>query len=103
MALLGSVYQLSVDGTAQYVDDWHHCQRRLKEAVEGLLVLPLIPIPLEGVKDKETVRSLLEFFLWFEDLPDVEAKLMADTREDFKNSFLGRLRGGRAGVMTGRV
>jgi hypothetical protein len=67
------------------------------------LVLPLIPIPLEGVKDKETVRSLMEFFLWFEDLPDVEAKLMADTREDFKNSFLGRLRGGRAGVMTGRV
>ncbi len=91
VVLLGSVYQLSVDGTAQYVDDWHHCQRRLKEAVEGLLVLPLIPIPLEGVKDKETVRSLLEFFLWFEDLPDVEAKLMADTREDLKKSFLGRL------------
>jgi len=91
VVLLGSVYQLSVDGTAQYVDDWHHCQRRLKEAVEGLLVLPLIPIPLEGVKDKETVRSLLEFFLWFEDLPDVEAKLMADTREDLKKSFLGRI------------
>ncbi len=80
-----------MDGTAQYVDDWHHFQHRLKEAVEGLLVLPLIPIPLEGVKEKETVRSLLEFFLWFEDLPDVEAKLMAETRNDFKKSFLGRI------------
>jgi hypothetical protein len=61
VVLLGSVFQLSVDGTGQYVEDWHHCQRRLKEAVEGLMVLPLIPVPMEGVKDKETVRSLLEF------------------------------------------
>jgi hypothetical protein len=91
VVVLGSVFQLSVDGTAQYVDDWHHCQRRLKEAVEGILVLPLIPILLEGVKEKETVRSLLEFFLWFEDLPDVEAKLMADTREEYNTSFLGRI------------
>ncbi len=91
VVLLSSVYQLSVDGTAQYVDNWHYCQHRLKEAVEGLLVLPLIPIPLEGVKEKETVRSLLKFFLWFKDLPDVEAKLMADTREEFKKSFLGRI------------
>jgi hypothetical protein len=59
--------------------------------VEGILVLPLIPIPLEGVKEKETVRSLLEFFLWFEDLPDVEARLMAATREEYKKSFLGRI------------
>jgi hypothetical protein len=94
VVLLGSVFQLSVDGTAQYVDDWHHCQRRLKEAVEGILVLPLIPIPLDGVKEKETVRSLLEFFLWFEDLPDVEAKLMAETRDAYKKSFLGRISDG---------
>jgi hypothetical protein len=89
--LLGSVFQLSVDGTAQYVDDWHHCQRRLKEAVDGIMVLPLIPVPLEGIKDKETVRSLLEFFLWFEDLPDAEARLMADTRDEYKRTFLGRI------------
>jgi hypothetical protein len=92
--LLGSLFQLSVDGTAQYVEDWHHCQRRLKEAVEGIMVLPLIPVPLEGVNDKETVRSLLEFFLWFEDLPDAEARLMASTREDYKRTFLGRIGAG---------
>jgi len=92
--LLGSLFQLSVDGTAQYVEDWHHCQRRLKEAVEGIMVLPLIPVPLEGVKDKETVRSLLEFFLWFEDLPDAEASLMANTREEYKRTFLGRIGAG---------
>jgi hypothetical protein len=92
--LLGSVFQLSVDGTAQYVEDWHHCQRRLKEAVEGIMVLPLIPVPLEGVKDKETVRSLLEFFLWFEDLPDAEARLMENTRDEYKKTFLGRIGAG---------
>ncbi len=103
VVLMGSVFQLSVDGTAQYVDDWHHCHRRLKEAVEGLMVLPLIPVPLEGAKDKEMVRSLLEFFLWFEDLPDAEAGLMADTRDEYKKTFLGRIGTGRDGVTTVRA
>jgi hypothetical protein len=89
--LLGSLYQLSLDGTAQYAEDWHWCRRNLLEEVGEVLVLPLLPMPLEGMEDSDTVRSLLEFLLWFEELPDIEARLLADTRAHYKALYLGRI------------
>ncbi len=56
-----------------------------------MLVLPLLPMPLEGMEDSETVRSLLEFLLWFEELPDIETRLLADTRAHYKALYLGRI------------
>jgi hypothetical protein len=89
--LLGSLYQLALDGTAQYAEDWHWCRRNLLEEVGEVIVLPLLPMPLEGLEDSETVRSLLEFLLWFEELPDIEARLLAETRAHYKNLYLGRI------------
>jgi hypothetical protein len=89
--LLGSLYQLSLDGTAQYAEDCHWCRRNMLDEVGEVLVLPLLPMPLEGMEDSETVRSLLEFLLWFEELPDIEARLLADTRAHFKVLYLGRI------------
>jgi hypothetical protein len=89
--LLGSLYQLSLDGTAQYAEDWHWCRRNMLEEVGEVLVLPLLPMPLEGLEDSDTVRSLLEFLLWFEELPDIEARLLADTRAHYKALYLGRI------------
>jgi hypothetical protein len=69
VVLLGSLYQLSFDGTAQYAEDWHWCRRTLMDEVGEVLVLPvlpLLPMPLEGMEDSETVRSLLEFLMWFD-------------------------------------
>jgi hypothetical protein len=48
-------------------------------------------MPLEGLEDSDTVRSLLEFLLWFEELPDIEARLLADTRAHYKALYLGRI------------
>ncbi len=92
--LLGSLYQLSLDGTAQYAEDWHWCRRNMLEEVGEVLVLPLLPMPLEGMEDSDTVRSRLEFLLWFEELPDIEARLLADTRAQYKALYLGRIGGG---------
>ena len=57
--LLGSLYQLSLDGTAQYAEDWHWCRRNILEEVGEVLVLPLLPMPLEGMEDSNTRRSEL--------------------------------------------
>jgi hypothetical protein len=89
--LLGSIYQLSFDGTAQYAEDWPWCRRNLLDEVGEVLVLPLLPMPLEGMEDSEMVRSLLEFLMWFEELPDIEARLLADTRAQYKKLYLGRI------------
>jgi hypothetical protein len=91
VVLLGSLYQLSFDGTAQYAEDWHWCRRTLIDEVGEVLVLPLLPMPLEGLEDSETVRSLLEFLMWFDELPDIEARLLADTRAHYKKLYLGRI------------
>ncbi len=62
-------------------------QSSMGEAGE-LLELPLIPMPLEGM---ETVRSLsIEFLLWFEELPDIEARLLADKRSHYKETLPGK-------------
>jgi hypothetical protein len=91
VVLLGSLYQLSFDGTAQYAEDWHWCRRTLLDEAGEVLVLPLLPMPLEGMEDSETVRSLLEFLMWFDELPDIEARLLANTREHYKKLYLGRI------------
>ena len=89
--LLGSLFQLALDGTAQYIEDWHHCQRWLKAELGNVVILPLIPIPMADIVDRATIRSLIEFFEWFQDLPDIESRLLADTRERFKAQYLGRI------------
>ncbi len=63
----------------------------VQEEVGEVLVLPLLPMPLEGLEDGDTVRSLLEFLLWFEELPDIEARLLADTRAHYKALYLARI------------
>ncbi len=101
--LLGSLYQLALDGTEQYAEDWHWCRRNLLEEVGEVIVLPLLPMPLEGLEDSETVRSLLEFLLWFEELPGIEARLLAETRAHYKNLTWDGLVRGLDGVTGGRA
>jgi hypothetical protein len=101
--LLGSLYQLSLDGTAQYAEDWHWCRRNTLDEVGGVLVLPLLPMPVEGMEDSETIRSMLEFLLWFEELPDIEARLLADTRPTTRPCTWGELVTGLDGVTRGKA
>jgi hypothetical protein len=59
------------------------------------MVLPLIPMPMEEVTDKATIRSLIEFFSWFDCLPEAEVKLLSETRKQFVSQLLGRMGTGR--------
>lgn len=90
LILLGSLTQLERDGTGRYAEEWHRCRKWLKEDMGDIMVLPLIPMPMENVTDAATVRSLIEFLSWFEGLPDNEVKLLSDTRKHFFSLYLGR-------------
>jgi hypothetical protein len=61
---LGSLFQLSLDGTAQYPDATG------RKGEQG-----------------DCPFSLLEFLLWFEELPDIEARLLDDTRSYYKKHY----------------
>jgi len=89
--LLGSITHLERDGTAQYAEDWHSCRRWLRNDLGDVTVLPLIPMPMEEVAEKETIRSLLEFFNWFGSLPDSEVKLLEETRANFLKMYVERI------------
>jgi hypothetical protein len=91
VVLLGSLTQLERDGTAQYIEDWHACRQWIKDDLGDLMVLPLIPIPTTAVSDRATVRSLLEFFAWFEDMPEAESKLLSETRDHYVKLYMARI------------
>jgi hypothetical protein len=91
VVLLGSLTQLEKDGTAQYIEDWHRCRQWIKDDLGELMVLPLIPIPVAAITDRATIRSMLEFFAWFEDMPEAESKLLCETREHFEKLYMARI------------
>jgi len=90
VVLLGSLTQLEKDGTAQYIEDWHGCRKWIKDDLGELMVLPLIPIPVTAITDRATIRSLLEFFAWFDDMPEAESKLLCETREHYVKLYMAR-------------
>jgi hypothetical protein len=90
VVLLGSLSQLAKDGTGMYAEEWHRCRKWLMTDLGEIMVLPLIPLPMEDVTDEATMRSLLEFFSWFNKMPDVEAKLLAETRQHYINLYMAR-------------
>jgi hypothetical protein len=93
--LLGSLSQLARYGTGWYAEDWHKCRKWLKDDLGDVMVLPLVPMPMELVEDESTVRSLLEFLSWFSCLPDVEARLLSETRKHFLDLYLPRIGTGK--------
>jgi hypothetical protein len=67
-------------GTEHYLTDWVHSRWWLKERLgNGVLVLPLVPVLLEGTSDKCTIRALVESLNWFSALSATEAVLMRDS------------------------
>jgi hypothetical protein len=66
VVLLESLTHLERDGTGKYAEEWKRCRNWIQTD------LPLIHMPMENITDRATLRSLLEFFSWFEDLPETE-------------------------------
>jgi hypothetical protein len=46
---------------------------------------------MEDVTDEATLRSLLEFFSWFDKMPEAEAMLLAESRKHFMDLYMPRL------------
>jgi hypothetical protein len=95
VVLLGSLTHLERDGTSKYAVEWKRCRNWIQEDLGGVMVLPLIPMPMEEISDRGTIRSLLEFLAWFEDLPETEVRLLSETRKCYAEKFLGRNGTGR--------
>jgi len=93
--LLGSLTHLERDGTSKYAEEWKRCRNWIQEDLGGVMVLPLIPLPMEDINDRGTIRSLLEFLSWFEDLPETEVRLLSETRKSYVERFLARNGTGR--------
>ena len=72
--ILGSVSHLSNSGTQQYITDWVRSRWWLKNRFGNTcMVLPLVPVMVQGIHGKSIVRSLLESLHWFTSLKDTEA------------------------------
>jgi hypothetical protein len=82
--MLGSVMHMAQSGTEHYLTDWVRSRWWIKERFgEDKIVLPLAPILVEGLKDRSTVRTLVESLTWFTTLSATEAVLMKDTLADY--------------------
>jgi hypothetical protein len=95
VVLLGSLTHLERDGTAKYAEEWKQCRNWIQSDLGGIMVLPLIPMPMEDISDRATIRSLIEFLSWFDCLPEAEVKLLSDTRKQFVSRLLARTGTGR--------
>ena len=82
--ILGSVSHLSKTGTQRYITDWVRSRWWLRSRYgEKCMVLPLVPVSMQGVSSKSTVRCLIETLHWFMSLKDTEAVLMRNITEQF--------------------
>ena len=64
--ILGSITHLSKVGTQQYITDWVRSRWWLKNRFgEQCMVLPLVPVPVQGLQGSSLIRALLETLHWF--------------------------------------
>ena len=99
---LGSVSHLATVGTSQYAYDWIRSRWWLRERFgEGIVVVPLPPVPVGGLQGRSIVRALVETIHWFNSLPDTECILMKNVHCTYMDTFL---RGGNgAGLANERL
>ena len=76
LIMLGSLSQLSKDGTAFYAAEWKRYRNMLLREYGNVMVVPALPIVGEEVRGEHITRSLVEFYDWFDDLQDPEARIM---------------------------
>jgi hypothetical protein len=95
VVLLGLLAHLERDGTAKYAEEWKQCRNWIQSDLGGIMVLPLIPMPMEDISDRATIRSLIDFLSWFDCLPEAQVKLLSETRKQFVSQLLARMGTGR--------
>jgi len=92
--MLGSAIQLGVESVAHYAGEWKRCRNILKSELGDIIVIPLLHLTPVGIEDKKILRGLIDMAAWFDDLEEVELRLIRNTRMNFFEVNLGRLERG---------
>ena len=90
--LIGSVSHLADVGTAQYALDWVRSRQWLLEryGTDNVVVLPVAPVPIDGIEGASVIRSQLEITHWFASMDSTEALLGKKSMQHFANLHLGK-------------
>ena len=76
-------------GTTQYLTDWVRSRWWLKNRFgEQCLVVPLVLVPVQGIRGGGPIRSLLDSLSWFTSLNDTEAILLRGAMATFIGTFM---------------
>jgi hypothetical protein len=92
--MLGSAVMLGVESVAQYAAEWKKCRNILKQELGEVIVIPLLHLSPLGMADRTTLRALIDMAAWYEDMDEVELKLIRNTRLNFMEVNLSRLERG---------
>jgi hypothetical protein len=89
--MLGSAVMLGVESVAHYAAEWKKCRNIIKHELGDVIVIPLLHLSPVGIEDRTILRSMIDMASWYEDLEEVELKLIRNTRMNFMEVNLGRL------------
>ena len=89
VVLLGSISHLGKVGTQQYITDWVRSRWWIKNRLgEQCMVLPLVPVPVQGIQGAGLIRALLETLHWFTALSATESLLVKDILSRYCNTYI---------------
>jgi hypothetical protein len=94
VVMLGSAVMLGVESVAHYAAEWKRCRNIIKHEMGDVIVIPLLHLSPVGIEDRTILRSLIDMAAWYDDLEEVELKLIRNTRMNFMEVNLGRLERG---------
>ncbi len=94
VVMLGSAVMLGVESVAYYGAEWKRCRNIIKQEMGEVIVIPLLHLSPVGIEDKTIFRSLLDMASWYDDMEEVELKLIRNTRMNFMEVNLARLERG---------
>jgi len=91
VVMLGSAIQLGVESVAFYASEWKRCRNALKKELGDIIVIPLLHLTPVGIAERTILRGLIDMAAWFDDMEEIELRLIRNTRMNFFEVNLGRL------------
>jgi hypothetical protein len=92
--MLGSAVMLGIESVAHYAAEWKRCRNILKSELGDVIVIPLLHLSPVGIEDRTILRAMIDLASWYDDLEEVELKLIRNTRMNFLEVNLARLERG---------
>jgi hypothetical protein len=90
VVMLGSAIQLGVESVAFYASEWKRCRNVLKKELGDIIVIPLLHLTPVGIEERTILRGMIDMAAWFDDMEEIELRLIRNTRMNFFEVNLGR-------------